>query len=304
VHAQSNYKHMNIYGIMRKNDFSPNHVNNDAAIYIAVCKQLALKGINVESYSEDKFLELTAFDEQPILTMGRSKKLLVRLQELEKEGIRVINSAFAIENCFRVAMTEQLLAYGLSYPESTVLGTTEKVGNVFAQYGGPGIWIKRGDFHAVHQEDVSFARSEEEANTILAEYALRGIEQAVLSKHISGDLLKFYAVADSDFFYWFYPYDVRHHKFMGYESINGKTLHHPFDMHALRTLAQRAAHVLGVKFYGGDAIIQKDGSIVLIDLNDWPSFAPCRVEAAEAIASYLEDHFNKINNQYLSSKHG
>jgi len=43
---------MNIYGIMRKNDYSPNHVNNDAAIFIAVCKELALRGINVESLSE------------------------------------------------------------------------------------------------------------------------------------------------------------------------------------------------------------------------------------------------------------
>jgi hypothetical protein len=28
---------------------------------------------------------------------------------------------------------------------------------------------------------------------------------------------------------------------------------------------------------------------VLIDLNDWPSFAPVRVAAAEAIAAYIDE---------------
>lgn len=295
---------MTIYGITRKNDYSPNHVNNDAAIFTEVCAHLALHGIKVELYTEDAFFDLMDYLDQPVLTMGRSKKLLVRLQQLERQGHLVINSSFAIENCFRIAMTLRLLEEGISYPESKVLDTTAKVGPVFSEYGGPGIWIKRGDFHAVHKEDVSFASTEEEANTILSEYALRGIEKAVLSKHISGDLLKFYAVSGSDFFYWFYPYDVHHQKFTGYEAINGETTHYKFDEQELRRIAQRAAEVLGVEVYGGDVIIQKDGSIVLIDLNDWPSFAPCRSVAAEAIAKRIEQRVKAINNHYLSNNHG
>jgi len=97
--------------------------------------------------------------------------------------------------------------------------------------------------------------------------------------------VKFYGVSDADFFYWFYPYDVQHLKFNNYEGINGKTQRFQFNEQELRKLSQRAADVLGVKFYGGDAIIQEDGSIVFIDLNDWPSFAPCRAIAAKAIAS-------------------
>ncbi len=39
-----------------------------------------------------------------------------------------------------------------------------------------------------------------------------------------------------------------------------------------------------VKIYGGDCIVDPDGSIRIIDFNDWPSFAPCRKEAAPYIA--------------------
>ena len=42
--------------------------------------------------------------------------------------------------------------------------------------------------------------------------------------------------------------------------------------------------MLDVKIYGGDCIVDQDGSIRIIDFNDWPSFAPCRKEAAPFIA--------------------
>ena len=41
--------------------------------------------------------------------------------------------------------------------------------------------------------------------------------------------------------------------------------------------------MLQVDVYGGDCIVSPDGSIRIIDFNDWPSFAPCRKEAAIAI---------------------
>jgi hypothetical protein len=40
---------------------------------------------------------------------------------------------------------------------------------------------------------------------------------------------------------------------------------------------------IGVIVYGGDAIVRSDGSFVIIDFNDWPTFSPCREEAAKAI---------------------
>jgi len=39
--------------------------------------------------------------------------------------------------------------------------------------------------------------------------------------------------------------------------------------------------------YGGDAVISPDGSISIIDLNDWPSFAPVRDQASKFIANLI-----------------
>jgi len=52
-----------------------------------------------------------------------------------------------------------------------------------------------------------------------------------------------------------------------------------------------AATALGLEIYGGDAIASADGSLQLLDLNAWPSFALYRDEAAPVIASYLALRF-------------
>lgn len=49
----------------------------------------------------------------------------------------------------------------------------------------------------------------------------------------------------------------------------------------------RAGEALDVKIYGGDCIVSPDGTIRIIDFNDWPSFAPCRQEAAPYIAKCI-----------------
>ena len=59
-----------------------------------------------------------------------------------------------------------------------------------------------------------------------------------------------------------------------------------------------AAETLGLYIFGGDAIIAPDGGISIIDINDWPSFAPVRDQAAGEIAKlvhrkaqqYMKDH--------------
>lgn len=282
---------MKVLGIKRRGHFSPNHVGNDAAIFDAVSQELILKGGHLEICDEEAFMEKEVVDQEMIITMGRTKSLVKHLQSLEDQGKIVLNSGYGIENCFRKNMTLKLLAEGVPYPKSVVVDTTADISDVVSTFAGPGVWIKRGDFHAIHKEDVTFATSVEEAQCILSEYALRGITEAVLSEHLVGDLLKFYAVRGTGFFHWFYPYEHNHHKYANYESINGATLHYPFNIEDLKRGADRAASVLGVHIYGGDAIVSSDGTFHIIDLNDWPSFAPCRKEASRAIAHFLFDYF-------------
>ncbi len=280
---------MDILVIARKNRFSPNHIGNDAAILNDVCELLEAKGALIEYCTEDEFLIKEVVGQGVIISMGRSKSLVLRLQKLEAGGKVVLNSAFGVENCFRKNMTQALLARDVPYPKSEVINTSASIDVVFEQLQNGGVWLKRGDFHAIHKEDVSFAASIEEAQGILEEYALREIEEAVVSEHLQGDLVKFYAVRGTDFFYWFYPYEHNHHKYAVYEQINGKLVYNSFDMSRLRETADKAAAVLNVEIYGGDAIISANGSFHIIDLNDWPSFAPCRAEGARAIAHRLEE---------------
>ena len=147
-------------------------------------------------------------------------------------------------------------------------------------------WIKRGDFHAIHKEDVSYVRHPEEAQEVLQEYFLRGIKRAVINKHLVGDLVKFYGVCDTPFFYWFYPFDMGHSKY-GHEVINGQSQGIKFDEEELKNICTKAADILDVKIYGGDCIISPEGNINIIDFNDWPSFAPCRNDAAPHIAKCI-----------------
>ena len=121
---------------------------------------------------------------------------------------------------------------------------------------------------------------------MLQEYFLRGIKRAVINRHLEGDLIKFYGIQGSDFFYWFYPLEAGHSKY-GNEAINGPARGLKFDEDYLRRICHEASEVLDVKIYGGDCIVDADGSIRIIDFNDWPSFAPCRQKAAPHIAKCI-----------------
>jgi hypothetical protein len=87
------------------------------------------------------------------------------------------------------------------------------------------------------------------------------IAHPVVTAHVAGTDLKFYGVADA-FFY-------------------------PSGHLDLRQAAVRLARLAGVSVYGGDAVVRPDGSFVIVDFNDWPSFSPCRDEAAAAISQLV-----------------
>lgn len=277
-------------GIRRGNRFSPNHIGNDSTIFNHTAQILKDKGHRVNEYSED---ELTlSLKEKFIFSMGRALETVRILQQLEQNGAMAINSGYGIENCYRSNMTNLMRDAGIPIPESRIVDTATETAAAFEELGGENIWVKRGDFHAMHKEDVTFVRNAEEGVEILREYSLRNIQNAVICPHIVGDLVKFYGVADTDFFYWFYPTNIQHSKF-GHEEINGKPNLIPFDLDSLKQEATKSAQVLNIAIYGGDAIITPEGSIYLIDVNDWPSFAPCREQAAVAIANHIHSKMTK-----------
>ena len=276
-------KQNKIAGIVRGNCYSPNHVGNDAAVFNETIRHLELAGYEVTTYTEEDVLNREVL-EPVIFTMARSKEVVEKLKEYENRGAVVVNSGYGISNCTREQMTRLLVDNNIPHPRSIITPTKDHhIAQRLKEEGVDNCWIKRGDFHAIHREDVTYVRHIGEAEGILSEYALRGIPNAVINEHLVGDLVKFYGVAGSDFFYWFYPFNMNHSKF-GHEQINGKATGIAFSVEDMHAICERSAQVLKVKIYGGDCIISPEGEIRIIDFNDWPSFAPCRDQAAPHIA--------------------
>jgi hypothetical protein len=264
-----------IAAIMRAGVYSPNHIGNDATILNTVAEQLRKRGCEVRIYSEEQFCS-GAVTEPVIINMCRERRSTDLLQDLENQGQLVINSGYGIENCIRERQARILVGSNIPYPTSLIVDTDEVVKTRLQKLGLTQCWIKRGDFHAQHAEDVSYVRTPAEAQDVLQEYFLRGFKRAVISKHLPGRLVKFYGVAGTPFFHWFRPYEPETAK--------------PHDEETRRTdeqlkaLCRKAAKELNLIVYGGECIQAEDGSLSIIDFNDWPSFAPCRNEAATAIA--------------------
>lgn len=279
-----------ILGIERSQEYSPNKESSDSAIFRKVKEELETRGYPVLPFSEERLLHYPVFS--PVCyTMGRRRDTLDVLQVLEEEGCQVVNPTQGVENADRTLMTTRLTTAGIPLPKSTLLDT----GKALSEQ--PPLtypcWIKRGKGYSQLKQDVVYAENPEIAENALQELASRNIPVAVANVHLPGDLIKFYGVSgtnDQVFFHWYYPSPTEGSKF-GLEAINGKAHGYTFDELRLRDLCHQAARSLNLQVYGGDAVIAEDGTMRIIDFNDWPSFSVCRNDAAEAIAKLIIDQY-------------
>ena len=85
-------------GVTRSNQYSPNHIGNDAAIFDATLSYLKEAGCEVTLYTEEEFRN-TDIQETFIFNMARNKETIAKLKELEDKGVVVVNSGYGIENC-------------------------------------------------------------------------------------------------------------------------------------------------------------------------------------------------------------
>jgi glutathione synthase/RimK-type ligase-like ATP-grasp enzyme len=262
---------MKFAGIRRKTEFSPNHVMNDFLIINRTGEELRKLGAEVEMYDEDIISE-EVIKEDLIFSMVQGPKGVDKLKKIEKNAKMVINSAHAVYNCYRFNMTPLLTESDIPFPKSVIVNTDSYLNGETDIFEGKKFWIKRGDAHAVHTEDVVLVYNKNEAIGIISEFQRRDIKQAVLQENLIGDTVKFYAIRDMNFFHWYH--------------LNG-TYHTKFDETKLKKLAFKSAEILGLYVFGGDAVISPDGDITIIDINDWPSFAPVREEACKLIAKLI-----------------
>jgi len=264
-------------GIKRKEIYSPNHVTNDLAIILETAERLKELGYDVNLYDEE-FIEKNDIEEDFIFSMAQGVNGILRLKEIAKNKKAIINTPESALNCHRISMINLIVKAEVPFPKSYIFKTDTKYFDSFLTFSQPKIWLKRGDVHAEHREDVLLVYSHDELTTTLKEFTKRGIKEAVLQEHLDGDTIKFYAVSDPQFFYWFY--------------LNGKN-HTKFDLEKLKEYSFKSAAALGLDIFGGDAIISPNGDVNIIDINDWPSFAPVREEAAKNIAHCIN---KKVQN--------
>jgi glutathione synthase/RimK-type ligase-like ATP-grasp enzyme len=167
----------------------------------------------------------------------------------------------------------------IPFPKSIIVNSDTNDFNFLKEFEDK-IWIKRGDAHAVQREDVVFIDDKSKVNYVLNEFKNRGLQTCTVQNHIEGDTIKFYSIFGEDFFYW-YTTDLKYCS--------------TFDEKKLKELANESAKAMGLLIFGGDAIVTKDSEIFIVDINDWPSFAPIRDRASKVIGNII--YQKAINNE-------
>ena len=256
-----------VLAILREPRFSPNSVDKDRAIMESVVRRL--EG-DVALVDESSLTSLGHYD--LILSMARLPRTLEWLKDAEAQGCRVVNSGHAVARCRRSKLEMLMRENKIPMPP---LG------------GHDGYWLKRGDAAAQNRDDVVYCANSHILEAQRRLFAGRRITDCVVSSHVKGDLVKFYAMGEA-FFKFYYPGDGLPSKF-GNEALNGRPHHYPFDVEAFRSDAKKMASLVGIQVYGGDAIVDERGRYYIIDFNDWPSFAPCREEAAAEIVKLVKE---------------
>ena len=91
---------------------SPNMTANDAAIIESIMAELAGHGVKAILIGEE---EEIPDDTQIVCTMSRTASTIERLKKAEKQGVIVLNSTAAVENCSRKAYIIFVAAPTLSF---------------------------------------------------------------------------------------------------------------------------------------------------------------------------------------------
>ncbi len=269
--------------LYRQPSYSPNqHRANDQAILDAVVRHLEEWGWTVTRASEGDILtgavsESHLREADIVLNMCQGPDASERLSAAESHGIRLINRPSSVLGCHRHRLVGILAHRPIAFPRTAVVATAGEPELDGFGANGRGVWVKRGDVHAECSADVVVV-TRRELPGALAAFAGRGIHRVALQEHVPGPVIKFYGVADGEFFRY-------------YGADAGPNGPRPqVDERRLRALAFAAARELRFDVFGGDVALPTPSDPVLIDLNDWPSFAPFREDAGRHIAAYAAAH--------------
>jgi len=270
-----------LVALYRSPTYSPEvHRGNDTAILDATVAGLEGRGWHVSRSSEGDVAAGRLPPADLYVNMCQGPAASERLLTLVPRRALAVNPPESVLNCHRHRLVVRMAAAGLPFPRTLIVPTDEPQAAMplVHQLNGDGrpVWVKRGDVHAETSADVVAAR-EAGVQDAIAAFARRGVARVALQAHVGGPNVKFYAVADGRFFFWY--------------AADAIPRPRPIEISEdrLRELVFSAARAVGLEVFGGDVAFPQPDTPVLIDLNDWPSFAPVRVEAAAAIAGYIDD---------------
>lgn len=269
---------MKIATIARRAENSPNMTTNDAAILECVAEELIMSGHDVFAIGENE--DVPAYTDV-VCHMSRSEDILGKLIDAENRGIKIVNSVDAVKNCSRIEFMRILDRSGIPQPQYRIIEKMEDLDLLPFP-----AWIKRGEGWSCHKDDVCYVTDREEAARAICMMQERGISRYVYTRHCEGDIVKFYGIGER---YFTYGYPNADNTKFGLEKINGEAMHYPFDRNVMQETAMKAAKAVGLDIYGGDFIVNPEGNICMIDLNDFPSFSTARREAAKEIAKLITD---------------
>lgn len=256
-------------GIYREAEFSPGKVAADAAILDASLDELRREGVETRAMTPSEFLDQHEVRADLVLAMCQSEPALRRLAEVERTGAVAINSALAIRNCYRDLLAPGLGRAGVPTPAGALVRTDERLDQrvLGAIDLGVPVFVKRGDLHALDEEDVQRALGKAQVEVQLNALARRGVQRAYVQQECPGRLVKFYGVSGGAYF----------------TALPAAGEIPEAAVRELSEAAHKASAALGLEVWGGDAILE-EGGFAIVDFNDWPSFSRVRAPAARAIA--------------------
>ena len=269
-----------LVAISRSPVYSPlQHGTNDTAILDATVRELEALGWSARHLTEHAVASGSLPEAELYLNMCQGPAASQALVHHETMGVRFFNRPSSVLACHRHRLVPALKGSGIAFPATALLRTDEPLGLAeraeLRTLGSGPLWLKRGGVHAERPEDVVPLGSVADLPRGLAEFATRGIGLVAAQVHVPGPVVKFYGVAGGSLFH-------------AYLAESGAPLTSAdVDLAALRALAFHAARRLSLDIFGGDVVIDEERRPVLIDLNDWPSFAPIRDRAARAIAGHV-----------------
>lgn len=243
--------------LQREPLYSPGAVEKDVTLTQTLCGVLSCHHFDARIILSDE--KLIADKHTLVLSMRRGSEALKELMSVQEKGILVVNSPDGVQLCGqRMQLHAEMKAFGLPLPEE---GNREQV------------WLKNGDSWTTTPNDVVFCSTEADwlqAQTLFKE---RGVKHILQQEHIEGRLLKCYVVGK----HFFYAYDTQNHTTYPF------TQNHP----QLKAQIIDFASTIGIEIFGVDIIINQEVHPFVIDFNDFPSFYPCREQAAIAMVQLI-----------------